>query len=285
VEKAMLSDRDLIRLALSEDIGHSDITADAVFGRGGAARSRAVIAARAPGVVSGTELVMLVYSELCRELGGNAEVAFEKSNGERVSAGEVVARLEGSTTAILAGERLALNLLSHMSGIATTTAKLVALIAGSRTRILDTRKTTPLWRKWEKRAVVDGGGVNHRMGLYDHILIKDNHIAAAGSVREAVLRVKGNASPVYRIEVEIDSLGDLEGAIECGADWVMLDNMNPANVAIAVVQTAGRVILEASGGIGEHNIVEYAQTGVDYVSTSTLTHGVQPLDFGMDFLK
>ena len=287
----MLSDRDLIRMALAEDIGHGDVTTDAIFGRGEGARaaqSRAVIAARGAGIVSGMELVKLVYRELTQEFGFDTDavvVAIDKSDGARVEPGDIAARLEGATPAILMGERLALNLLSRMSGVATATERLVALIADTRARILDTRKTTPLWRKWEKRAVVDGGGVNHRMGLYDHVLIKDNHIVAAGSVREAILLAKRNAPPVCRIEVEIDKLEDLEDAIAAGADWIMLDNMKPPQVAIAVERAAGRVILEASGGIDEHNIAEYAKAGVDYISTSAMTHGARPLDFGMDFVK
>ncbi len=276
----MLTDRELIKYALAEDVGHGDVTTDSIFGKNNAHVSSADVKARRAGIVSGIDLLNLVYSEF-----KGVAVRPSVSNGEQVEKGDTVAEIYGPTAAILTGERLALNLLSHMCGIATYTSKLVALMPSDcRTRILDTRKTTPLWRKWEKKAVVDGGGVNHRMGLYDHILVKDNHIVAVGSIVDAVKRVRAFASPVYKIEIEIDKLEDLQPALDIGVDWIMLDNMTPALVAQAVEIVKRKVILEASGGINESNLAEYAKTNVDFVSTSELMRSAHPLDLALDFL-
>jgi nicotinate-nucleotide pyrophosphorylase (carboxylating) len=197
----MISDHDLIKLALLEDVGTGDITSSALLKNARLQPAGAIIAARSAGIVSGEELVKMVFDEIV----GEEVIRFVVKDGHEVVPGDVVAEISGKPENLLMGERLALNLLSHMSGIATQTRKLVRLIENHKARLLDTRKTTPLWRKWEKRAVRDGGGLNHRMGLYDHVLIKDNHIAVVGSIEDAVKHARRNVSPVYKIEIEVDS--------------------------------------------------------------------------------
>ncbi len=275
----MLSDKDLIKLALLEDVGTGDITSAALLKNARLKPAGAIIAARSAGIVSGEELVQLVFDEIV----GEEVIRFVVRDGHEVVPGDVVAEISGKPENLLMGERLALNLLSHMSGIATHTRKLVRLINDYKAKLLDTRKTTPLWRKWEKRAVRDGGGLNHRMGLYDHVLIKDNHIAVVGSIEDAVKHARRNVSPVYKIEIEVDSIDAFKEALSCGVDWIMLDNLSVEEVSLAVGENAGKVVLEASGGINESNIVEYAKTGVDYISTSDVIKGARPLDFGIDF--
>ncbi len=191
--------------------------------------------------------------------------------------------MRGPARALLAGERVALNLLGHLCGVATATRALVDRIEGTRATILDTRKTTPLWRALEKAAVRAGGGANHRMGLYDAVLIKDNHIAAVGSAAEAVRRARKAVGPKMHVEVEIDRLADLEPAIEAGADIVMLDNMGPAQMRKAVALARGRCKLEASGGVTLANVRKVAETGVDFVSVGWITHSAPALDVALDF--
>jgi len=203
------------------------------------------------------------------------------TDGEVVSAGTELASVAGPSRSILAGERVALNLLGHLSGIATATRELVDLVTGSGATILDTRKTTPLWRALEKAAVRAGGGSNHRLGLYDAVLIKDNHVRAVGSVREAVARARAAVGPEVEVEVEIDSVRDLEAAIAGGADVVMLDNMPPARLRACVERARGRCLLEASGGITKRNVRRVAETGVDFISVGWITHSAPALDLSM----
>ena len=205
-------------------------------------------------------------------------------DGAAVRADTVLARVRGPARAILAGERVALNLLGHLSGVATATRALVDRIDGTRARILDTRKTTPLWRVLEKQAVVAGGGLNHRMGLYDAVLIKDNHVKAAGSTAEAVRRARARVGKKMHVEVEIERLADLEPAIQAGADIVMLDNMPPSRMRKAVELAAGRCALEASGGVTLANVRRIAETGVDYISVGWITHSAPALDVALDFV-
>jgi nicotinate-nucleotide pyrophosphorylase (carboxylating) len=195
----------------------------------------------------------------------------------------MLASVSGPARAILAAERVALNLLGHLSGIATATRELVALIEGTSAEILDTRKTTPLLRALEKQAVRAGGGRNHRMGLFDAVLIKDNHVEAVGSVGEAVRRARAAVGRDVHVEVEIDRLADLEDALAAGADIVMLDNMRPAQMRKAVERAAGRCLLEASGGITRSNVRKVAETGVDFISVGWITHSAPSLDVGLDF--
>jgi nicotinate-nucleotide pyrophosphorylase (carboxylating) len=205
------------------------------------------------------------------------------TDGQVVEAGAELATVAGPARAILAGERLALNLLGHLSGIATSTRELADLVAGTGATILDTRKTTPLWRALEKMAVRAGGGDNHRMGLYDAVLIKDNHVRAVGSVGEAVRRARAHVGKRVKIEVEIESVRDLEAAVQAGADVVMLDNMRPAQMRRCVERARGRCLLEASGGITKRNIRRVAESGVDFISVGWITHSAPALDVALDF--
>lgn len=205
------------------------------------------------------------------------------SDGDAVAAGTRLATVTGPARSILSAERLALNLLGQLSGVATATRALVDRIDGTRARILDTRKTVPLLRTLQKMAVEAGGGMNHRMGLYDQVLIKDNHIEAVGSAAEAVRRARAHVGPEMKVEVEIESLADLEPVIEAGADIVMLDNMDPATMGEAVKRADGRVLLEASGGITLDTVRAVAESGVDYISVGALTHSAPSLDVALDF--
>jgi len=205
------------------------------------------------------------------------------SDGQVVEAGTELATVAGAARAILAGERVALNLLGHLSGIATATRAFVDRVEGTNATIVDTRKTTPLLRRIEKMAVAAGGGGNHRMGLYDAVLIKDNHIRAVGSAAEAVTRARAQVGPGVRVEVEIESLSELEDVIVAGADIVMLDNMEPELMRTAVEQGSGRCLLEASGGITLDNVLCVAETGVDLISVGWITHSAPALDVALDF--
>jgi nicotinate-nucleotide pyrophosphorylase (carboxylating) len=200
-----------------------------------------------------------------------------------VEAGAVLASVTGPARALLAAERVALNLLGHLSGVATATRALVDRVEGTNATVIDTRKTTPLWRRLEKMAVAAGGGGNHRMGLYDAVLIKDNHIRAVGTPAEAVRRARRHVGDDMKVEVEIERVEDLEPVIEAGADIVMLDNMPPAEMRRAVELARGRCSLEASGGISLDTIREVAETGVDLVSVGAITHSAPALDVSLDF--
>jgi nicotinate-nucleotide pyrophosphorylase (carboxylating) len=236
--------------------------------------------ARAPGCIAGVAPALRVF-ELVDPRVATAAVELD---GAVVGANTLLASVRGPARAILAGERVALNLLGHLSGVATATRALVDRVAGTHARILDTLKTTPLWRALEKRAVVAGGGANHRMGLHDAVLIKDNHVQAVGSVAEAVLRARAHVGKKMHVEVEIERLADLEPAIDAGADVVMLDNMPPARMRKAVAIAAGRCALEASGGVTLSNVRRIAETGVDYVSVGWITHSAPALHVALDFV-
>ena len=205
------------------------------------------------------------------------------ADGDLVEAGAVLASVQGPARSILAGERVALNLLGHLCGVATATRALVDRVEGTDATVIDTRKTTPLWRQLEKMAVEAGGGRNHRMGLFDAVLIKDNHIRAVGSADEAVRRARANVGDIMHVEVEIENVGDLEAVIAAGADIVMLDNMAPAEMRRAVAVAGGRCLLEASGGVTLENIREVAETGVDLISVGWITHSAPALDVALDF--
>jgi nicotinate-nucleotide pyrophosphorylase (carboxylating) len=234
---------------------------------------------REAGCVAGLAVALRVFELLDNDLAIGALTA----DGDVVSAGTRLATVSGATRAILSGERLALNLLGQLSGVATATRALVNEVEGTEAQIIDTRKTTPLLRSLQKMAVVAGGGGNHRMGLYDQVLIKDNHIEAVGSPAEAVQRARTRLGGGMTIEVEIERLEDLESVIEAGADVVMLDNMAPDVMSAAVSQAAGRVLLEASGGITLETVRAVAESGVDMISVGWLTHSAPALDVALDF--
>jgi nicotinate-nucleotide pyrophosphorylase (carboxylating) len=267
----------LIRIALEEDLRSGDLTTEAVVPPH--VQAKGAVRTRAAGVVAGLEVARRVFAQLDPQINFVARVR----DGDYVEAGAVLAEVSGSARAILSGERVALNFLRHLAGIATRTRKLVELVAGYPVRLVDTRKTTPGLRNLEKYAVRMGGGFNHRFGLDDGILIKDNHLVVAGGIAAAVRAAKGVAPHVLKVGVEVEDLAGVREALSAGADVILLDNMPPALISQAVQLVGGRALLEASGNIGEHNIVEIARTGVDIISIGRLTHSVEHLDIGLDF--
>ena len=267
----------LIDLALAEDVGKGDVTTVATVPEG--KEGRAVIIAKAYGIVCG----LPIAAEAFRNVDAAIRLTHLASDGEPVAPGDVVAALSGPLRGILTAERTALNFLTHLSGIATLTARFVDVVAPYRAVILDTRKTTPGWRILEKYAVRCGGGRNHRMGLYDMVLIKDNHIAACGSLAEAVRRVRA-AGISLPIEVEVRTLAELEEALSLDVDRILLDNMDIPTLREAVARAKGKVELEASGGVGLENVAEIAACGVDYISIGALTHSAPALDFSLEIL-
>ena len=267
----------IVRAALLEDLGRAgDITSDALLPA--EARCRGAIVARQGGTVTGTEAAALAF----RLLDPAVRVAIDRPDGSVVDAGEAVMRIDGAARAVLAAERVALNLLCHLSGIATATADLVRAALPHHARITCTRKTTPGLRALEKQAVRAGGGVNHRFGLDDGVLIKDNHIALAGGVREAVARARRSVGHMVKVECEVEDLRQLREALEAGVDAVLLDNMTPTMLRDAVQAIAGRAIAEASGRITIDTIQAVAATGVDLISVGWITHSAAILDLGLD---
>jgi nicotinate-nucleotide pyrophosphorylase (carboxylating) len=267
----------LVRSALLEDLGRAgDITTDAIVPA--ELTARMVLAARQPGVVAGLDLAALAF----RLIDPAIEMKVEKPDGSRLLAGDVIATLSGPARGLLTAERVALNFLSHLSGIATVTAGIVDAVHGHRAQIVCTRKTTPGLRALEKYAVRAGGGSNHRFGLDDAVLIKDNHIAIAGGVRPAVERAKAGVGHMVKIEVEVDTLDQLEEALALGVDAVLLDNMSPETLTQAVQIVAGRVITEASGRVNPSTAPAIAASGVDLISVGWLTHSAPILDIGLD---
>jgi nicotinate-nucleotide pyrophosphorylase (carboxylating) len=268
----------LLSAALAEDLGDAgDVTSSATIPQ--YAQAVAHIVARAPGCVAGLGPALRTFTLLDDSVETGALVV----DGDLVQAGAVLASVAGPARSLLAGERVALNLLGHLCGVATATRALVDRVEGTGATIIDTRKTTPLWRQLEKRAVEAGGGRNHRMGLYDAVLIKDNHIQAVGSAEAAVRAAREHVGDGTKIEVEIESVDGLESVIAAGADIIMLDNMAPAEMRRAVESAGGRCILEASGGITLDSIRDVAESGVDLISVGSITHSAPALDVGLDF--
>jgi nicotinate-nucleotide pyrophosphorylase (carboxylating) len=268
----------LVRAALLEDLGRAgDITSDAVAPAG--LNVRAALVARQIGVIAGLDLARLAFELIDPRIVVDAACA----DGARVRPGDRVAAVTGPARGILTAERTALNYLCHLSGVATATASVVAALSGSRTQVVCTRKTTPGLRALEKYAVRAGGGGNHRFGLDDACLIKDNHIAIAGGVREAVRRARATAGHLVKIEVEVDTLAQLADALDEGVEAVLLDNMTPGMLAEAVALANGRCLTEASGGISPETAPKIAASGVDLISVGWLTHSSPILDVGLDF--
>ena len=277
-----LFDPELVRRALAEDVGRGDVTTQATIAPG--TRGSARFVARQAGVVAGLPIAALTFTLLDPAV----EFATLAPDGSSVAAGETLARVTGDAAALLTGERTALNFLGRLSGIATQAAQCVAALAGMRARVVDTRKTTPGLRLLEKYAVRMGGASNHRAGLDDGILIKDNHIAAAGSLTLAVQRARAHASHLLKIEVECDSEEQAREAIAAGADAILLDNMTPDQLrrAVALIrEQAPAITIEASGNIGTDpaKLAAVAATGVDLISLGALTHSVPNFDVGLDF--
>lgn len=269
----------IVRQALIEDIGHRDITTDSLIPADH--QSQGVFYVKQEGVVAGIQVAERVFKLLDPDI----DFTVLKEDGEGVIEGEEIARISGKTRTLLTGERVSLNFLQHMSGIATKTYDLVDRIRHFPVTIVDTRKTIPGLRILEKYAVRVGGGNNHRFGLFDGVLIKDNHIRAAGGIGEAVHTIKRNISHLTRIEVEVENLEQLREALAAGADVILLDNMEPEIMREAVRITGGRAILEASGGITRDTLVEVAKTGVDLISMGGLTHSAVALDISFDIIS
>ena len=272
----------ILRAALAEDLGRAgDITTDRIVPEG--SRASCVLVARKSGTASGLGVAEAAFRLL------DPSCTFERhaQDGDAVPPGTSLTTVSGNARAILSAERVALNLLCHMSGIATETAKLVALIpATASARLTCTRKTTPGLRALEKYAVTCGGGFNHRFGLDDAILIKDNHIAIAGGIREALRRAKDGLGHLVKVEVEVDTLDQLQQVLDCGgADCILLDNMSTDELRQAVAMIGGQALAEASGGITAETIASVAETGVDLIAAGWITHSAPILDIGLDFRK
>ena len=269
-----------IAQALAEDLpgglARGDVTSVATIGAD--ARGTGVFAAREAGVVAGLGIAALVFHEV---MGDTVAVTDRVPDGTRVAPGDVVMRVAGPTRGLLTAERTALNYASHLSGVATATAHWVDALAGTRARVLDTRKTLPTFRALQKYAVRCGGGVNHRFSLGDRAMVKDNHVVAAGGVVPAYDAVR-RAYPDLRVEVEVTGLDELRELLDAGCTEILLDNMDSATMAEAVRMTAGRATLEASGGLTLERAREVAETGVDFISVGALTHSVKVFDLGLD---
>jgi len=266
-----------VRAALEEDIGYAgDLTTDLLISSD--ARAEARVVARAPGTLAG----LICAASAFRLIDSSTKIACGAQDGEAVAAGTVIATVCAHTRALLSAERVALNFVGHLSGVATATRALVDAVAGTKTRIVCTRKTTPGLRTLEKYAVRCGGGSNHRFGLYDAVLVKDNHIAAAGGLRSAVERVRAGIGHMRKLEVEVDSLAQLQEALSLAVDVILLDNMTIAELREAVTIVRGRAVLEASGGITRQTAREIALTGVDFISSGAITHSAPSLDVALD---
>jgi len=265
----------LIEEALFEDIGPGDITSEAVIPE--EASATAEIIAKQDLVLAGA----LIAREVFRKIDPWVQFTPLAHEGGRVQSGSIIAQVQGRTRMLLAGERVALNLMQHLSGIATTTARFVDALKGSRAEILDTRKTLPGLRALEKYAVRMGGGRNHRFGLYDGILIKDNHIKAAGGIFKAMAGIRKKVHPLLKIEVEVKTLDEVREAMAAGATMILLDNMPPALMKQAVGIVGERVLVEASGNVTLDNVKAIAETGVDFISSGSLTHSAPAADISM----
>ena len=273
--------RRAVRAALAEDIGPGDATTLATIPR--TAQARATMRARQPLTVAG-----LAFAETAFRLrSSGVQIKLRTRDGQRVATGQVLLEVAGPVRSLLSAERVALNFVQRLSGIATLTARFVDAVQGTSTRILDTRKTTPGWRRFEKYAVTCGGGCNHRYGLYDRVLIKDNHLAALrdaqpNAIVAAVQRAR-RRFPRLQVEVEADTLTQVAQAVAAGADFILLDNMTPAQLRCAVKLVAGRAQTEASGGVDLKSVRALARTGVDFISVGALTHSAPAVDIGLDF--
>jgi nicotinate-nucleotide pyrophosphorylase (carboxylating) len=293
----MLEVEKIVQKALEEDVGTGDITTALTIPPG--SFSHAKIVAKESGVIAGLEVASVVFDlavkccgykstlqTKCQTQNSPNGICFQATlqDGSEVKAGDIVAEIEGDTAVILTAERTALNFLQRMSGIATQTAKLVRLVSHTKAQIVDTRKTTPGLRILEKYAVRVGGGRNHRFGLYDAVLIKDNHIQAAGGIEKAIRAARAKVPHTVKIEVEADTIEHVKQALEAGADMILLDNMPLDTLRQAVKLCQGRALTEASGGITEENIVEIAESGVDLISVGAITHSVKALDLSLDIV-
>ncbi|HPF43446.1 MAG TPA: carboxylating nicotinate-nucleotide diphosphorylase [Syntrophomonadaceae bacterium] len=270
---------DLITRALQEDIGHQDITTANLVSP--SLKAKGIFLVKSSGILAGLEVSRAVFGLL------DPDIVFTalKSDGEKLEPGDRIAIVEGAATTLLTGERTALNFMQRLSGIASKTYHMAEIIKPYKAQLVDTRKTTPGLRFLEKYAVKIGGGRNHRLGLFDGVIIKDNHIMAAGGIIPAVKKVRPLIPLTVKIEVEVENLEQLKEALEAGADIIMLDNMDTDTMRRAVSITNGKALLEASGGINENTIAAVAQTGVDFISSGALTHSAVSLDISFDIIE
>ncbi len=274
--------RSLIRASLREDVGRGDITSEALFSR--SLEGEAEIVAREEGLVAGLEVAREVFRTTSDK---SMHFTFSREEGDLVKSGRPVLAIKGEILAILTGERVALNFLSRISGIASATRKYVNLVKDLGVSIVDTRKTSPNLRVFEKYGVKVGGGLNHRFGLDDSVLIKDNHIRICGGITEALRRVKKNLSPVSKLEVEVENFTELKEAVAVGVDIVMLDNMDPREMrkAVLMIRESGKgILIEASGGVNLKNVRRIAETGVDFISVGAITHSPTSLNFALEII-
>ena len=268
----------LVGAALREDLGDAgDITTNSTISPN--TMTKAVIAARKPGIIAGVQCALAAFDTINPSI----KAKIVNGDGAAVKKGDTVISLDGDARGILTAERVALNFMGHLSGIATATNALVKAVEGTNAKIVCTRKTTPGLRALEKYAVRCGGGHNHRFGLYDAVMIKDNHIAACGGIKKAIEACRASVGHMVKIEVEIDGLDQLDAALSGGADIIMLDNMSPADMEKAVGIVKGRAVLEASGNVTVDTVRAIAETGVDIISSGWITHSAPSLDLGMDF--
>ncbi|WP_353893380.1 carboxylating nicotinate-nucleotide diphosphorylase [Proteinivorax hydrogeniformans] len=274
MERILITEK--LRRFLKEDLGHGDLTTNSLVPSDQLATG--IIHAKESGVVSGIDVAEEVFAILDTQTKWEAE----KQDGEKVKKGDIIARVYGRAGVVLKGERLALNLMQRMSGIATLTSRYVSQIKSDKCKVVDTRKTTPGLREFEKFAVKCGGGSNHRFALYDAVMIKDNHIKLAGSIKSAVKKARANIPHTAKIEVEVESKDQVIQAVESKADIIMLDNMSLMEMEEAVTIVGGKSITEASGGITLETIGDVSSTGVDYISVGALTHSVKALDISLD---
>lgn len=268
----------IIQMALAEDLGTGDITSESVVPADSMVHGHFI--AKEKGVICGLEIMKMVFSQLDPHI----QIEHTFSDGDKVETGTIIATIEGPARSILSAERTALNFLQHLSGIATRTSQMVEELAQTPTRIVDTRKTSPGMRILEKYAVKTGGGSNHRMNLSDGILIKDNHIKAAGGITPAVHAARQNAPQTLKIEVETETLSQVREALEAGADIIMLDNMSLEDMKQATELVKGRALTEASGNMDQKDLREVAHTGVDLISVGALTHSVKAMDISLRLL-
>jgi len=266
----------IIDLALREDIGHQDVTTMCLIDEKDTGKAR--IRAKEELLLAGTRIFSRVFYRLESEI----IITLFFDDGEEIHDGAIIAEVKGPLRALLSGERTALNFLQRLSGIATFARQIIKKVEGYPVRILDTRKTTPGWRLLEKEAVRTGGGYNHRCGLYDGVLIKDNHIRAVGSIAEAVKMARLKTPPTLKIEVEVGSLAEVEEAVKAKADIIMLDNMSLEDMRVAVEKIEGRALVEASGGITPENVQSVAKTGVDFISMGVITNSAKAVDINME---
>lgn len=268
----------IVEEALEEDIGFGDITTESIVPED--MNSKAVIIAKEEGILAGLPVAEAVF----KTLESSVEFKELKKDGDKIKEGDIILEITGKTKTILMGERTALNFIQRLSGIATYTRKCVDMVRPYGVKILDTRKTTPTLRILEKYAVKIGGGENHRFALYDMVLIKDNHIRVAGSIKEAIRRVRENVSHVYKIEVEVSNLEELKEALETQVDIVLLDNMDYETLKEAINMSKGKVLIEVSGKISMEDLEKIAKLGVDFISMGKLTHSFKSLDLSLEIL-